>query len=90
MAPKLRTLVDTARRRNGTIEERLIFRKERRAGDDGLSGVHCPGDLAHSRQRPTPTFIDHLNLTFVAEKPPPSHVFEQVALAAAEENMDYF
>jgi len=28
--------------------------------------------------------IDHLKLTFVAEKPPPSHVFEQVALAAAE------
>lgn len=28
--------------------------------------------------------IDHLKLTFVADKPPPSHVFEQVALAAAE------
>ncbi|TRZ84128.1 hypothetical protein D4R89_13840 [bacterium] len=25
-----------------------------------------------------------------AEKPPPSHVFEQVALAGAEENVDYF
>jgi len=25
-----------------------------------------------------------LKLIFVAEKPPPSHVFEQVALAAAE------
>jgi len=24
--------------------------------------------------------IDHLKLTFVAEKPPPSHVIEQVAL----------
>ena len=23
-----------------------------RSGDDGLSGVHCPGDLAHSRQGP--------------------------------------
>jgi hypothetical protein len=34
--------------------------------------------------------IDHLKLTFVAAKPPPSHVFEQVTLAAAEENMDYF
>jgi hypothetical protein len=31
-----------------------------------------------------PTFIDHLKLTFVADKPPPSHVFEQVALTAAE------
>jgi len=33
---------------------------------------------------------DHgqLKLTFVAEKPPPSRVFEPVALAAAEENND--
>jgi len=34
--------------------------------------------------------IDHLKLTFVAEKPPPAHAFEQVALMAAEENADYF
>ena len=34
--------------------------------------------------------IDHLKLTFVADKPPPSHVFEQVALAEAEENGEYF
>jgi len=34
--------------------------------------------------------IGHLKLTFVAEKPPPSHVFEQVALMAAEERADYF
>ena len=34
--------------------------------------------------------IDHLKLTFVADRPPPSHVFEQVALMAAEENVDYF
>ncbi|MCJ7488006.1 MAG: transposase [Candidatus Aminicenantes bacterium] len=34
--------------------------------------------------------IDHLKLTFVAEKPPPSHVFEEVALMAAEERADYF
>ena len=34
--------------------------------------------------------IDHLKLQFVAAKPPPSHVFEQVALAAAEESVDYF
>jgi hypothetical protein len=34
--------------------------------------------------------IDHLKLTFVAEKPPPSHVFQQVALMAAEERTDYF
>jgi len=29
--------------------------------------------------------IDHLKLKFVAAKPPPCHVFEQVALTAAEE-----
>jgi len=33
--------------------------------------------------------IDHLKLQFVAAKPPPLRVFEQVALAAAEENVDY-
>jgi hypothetical protein len=27
---------------------------------------------------------------FVAAKPPPSHVFEQVALTAVEEPADYF
>jgi hypothetical protein len=31
----------------------------------------------------------HLALTFVAEKPPPVHVYETVALAAAEESGDY-
>ena len=30
--------------------------------------------------------IDHLKLTFVADKPPPSHVFIEVALPAAEES----
>jgi hypothetical protein len=33
--------------------------------------------------------IQHLKLTFVAEKPPPAHVFEQVALMAAEEGEHY-
>jgi hypothetical protein len=33
--------------------------------------------------------IRHLELTFVAEKPPPAHAFEQVALMAAEESGDY-
>jgi hypothetical protein len=28
--------------------------------------------------------IDHMKLTFVADKPPPSHVFAEVALTAAE------
>jgi len=30
-----------------------------------------------------------IKLTFVADKPPPSHVFEQVALAAAEESGEH-
>jgi hypothetical protein len=34
--------------------------------------------------------IDHLKLVFVAEKPPPSGVFEQVALIEAEERAEYF
>jgi len=34
--------------------------------------------------------IDHLKLTFAAAKPPPSHVFEQVALMTAEESGEYF
>ena len=34
--------------------------------------------------------IDHLKLTFVAEKPPTSHIFQQAALMAAEERADHF
>jgi hypothetical protein len=34
--------------------------------------------------------IDHLKLRFIAEKPPPSRVFEQVALMAAEGSAEYF
>ena len=34
--------------------------------------------------------IWHLKSTFVAEKPPPSQVFEQVALMAAMESGKYF
>ena len=33
--------------------------------------------------------IDHLKLSFIAEKPP-SHVFAQVALMATEEETEYF
>ncbi|OGD22981.1 MAG: acid--CoA ligase [Candidatus Aminicenantes bacterium RBG_16_63_16] len=33
--------------------------------------------------------IRHLELSFVAEKPPPSAAFEQVALMAAEESEEY-
>jgi hypothetical protein len=34
--------------------------------------------------------IEHLKLRFVAEEPPPSRVFEQVALMAAEAGAEYF
>jgi len=33
--------------------------------------------------------IDHLKHRFVSEKPPPSRVFQQVALMAAEEPAEY-
>jgi len=33
--------------------------------------------------------IDHMKLTFAAAKPPPSHVFEQVALLEVEESGEY-
>ena len=33
--------------------------------------------------------IDHVKLTFVAEKPPPSRVLTEVALMAAEERAEY-
>jgi hypothetical protein len=33
--------------------------------------------------------IRHLELTFVAEKPPPAYVFEQPAMVAAEESGEY-
>lgn len=33
---------------------------------------------------------NHLKLTFVAEKPPPSRVFKQAALMADEERNKYF
>jgi hypothetical protein len=34
--------------------------------------------------------IDHLKLRFIAEKPPPSRVFTEVALMAAEGSAEYF
>jgi hypothetical protein len=33
--------------------------------------------------------IRYLELTFIAERPPPAHIFEQVALMAAEESGGY-
>ena len=39
---------------------------------------------------PMPIFINHLKLTFIAMKPPPSQVFEQEALPAVEEGEEHF
>jgi predicted ester cyclase len=49
--------------------------------------IFCPrvSSLKVSRP-PTPIFIARLELTFVAAKPPPSHVFTEVALMAAEDH----
>ncbi|TRZ92313.1 hypothetical protein D4R89_01475 [bacterium] len=63
---------------------RQVFRRVRRPFRAGVwpfsaDGVCCCGPV-----------IDHLKLTFVAEKPPLPHVFEQVALTAAEESVEYF
>jgi hypothetical protein len=33
--------------------------------------------------------MEHLKLTFVVDKPPPCHVFIEVALPAAEETEEY-
>jgi hypothetical protein len=37
----------------------------------------------------SPFLVRHLGLTFAAAKPPPAHVFEEVALITAEESGDY-
>jgi len=34
--------------------------------------------------------VNHLKLRFIAEKPPPSCIIEQVVLMAAEERAEYF
>jgi len=34
--------------------------------------------------------IDYLKLRFIAEKPPPSYVFTEVAVMEAEESGEYF
>jgi hypothetical protein len=34
--------------------------------------------------------IDHLKLTFVADKPPPPHIADQELLMAAESSAEYF
>jgi hypothetical protein len=43
-----------------------------------------------SRNLGTSSKIKRIKLRFVADKPPPYHVFEQVALMAAEERGNIF
>ena len=38
----------------------------------------------------TPGIIDHLKLTFMAERPPPPQIVQQELLMAAEERGDFF
>jgi hypothetical protein len=54
----------------------------------GRNGFFC-SPAAITDYQAIDRIIAHLKLTFVAAKPPPSHVFEQVALPAAEESGEY-
>jgi len=59
-----------------------------KAGGRTGGEVHDPAAITDHQA--IDRIIDHLKLTFVAEKPLPSQVFEQVALMAAEESGEYF
>ena len=61
----------------------------RRGAGDGGDGLSVRSWCAIMGCMPTPTFMEHLTLTFVAAKPPPSHVFTEVALMEAEESGEY-
>ena len=59
---------------------------------DGLPGVHRPGHFPYSRTdyAVVDRIIDHLNVTFVADRPPPSPIAYQNVLMAAEASAEYF
>jgi hypothetical protein len=61
---------------------------------DPLLCPHCGGTMKViafiTEYAVVDRIIDHLKLRFAAAKPPPSHVFEQVALPEAEESRGYF
>jgi len=61
-----------------------------RPSGEGEEGGAESFPLADGRGGSVDRIIDHLKLRFVAEKPPPSHDFQQVALMAAEEQAEYF
>jgi len=60
---------------------------------DPLRCPRCGGRMIVVAFLTEPAVVDrtvrHLELTFVAEKPPPSWTFEQVALMAGEESGEY-
>jgi hypothetical protein len=60
---------------------------------DPLICPRCGGKMRVVAFLTEPAVVDriirHLELTFVAEKPPPTHAFDQASLMAAEESGDY-
>ena len=60
---------------------------------DMLVWPRCGGRMKVVAFLTEPAVVDriirHLELTFVAEKPPPAHALEQVALMEAEESREY-
>ena len=55
----------------------------------GRNGFFC-SPAAITDYQAIDTIIAHLKLTLAADKPPPSHVFTEIALLAAEESGEYF
>lgn len=60
------------------------------AGDGPVLRALCQRAVAFlTEYEDVDRIMEHLKLTFVAEKPPPAQVFERVVLMAAEESGDY-
>jgi len=49
-----------------------------------------PGRFHHPQDAVVDRIIDHLKLTFVADRPPPPHIAYQEVLMAAEASPEYF
>jgi hypothetical protein len=64
---------------SGSSRNTSVLRRPTAASDRSSSRTLEPGVVAVI-QIFVDRIIDHLKLTFVTEKPPPSHVIEQVAL----------
>lgn len=68
------------------VEENILFC---RSTDGGAMGGRMRVVVFLTEYAVVDRIIRHLALTFVAEKPPPAHVFEQIVLMAAEESGEY-